>query len=120
MAPKTHSNAKRLVTVIVVGTGSLPPNGYAGSTELALVTALAQGGGHVVVAGDAASATGHGIVALTRGASVRSTVSTVDNADSALGQMSVVLALADVVKSRVGSYGTQAGTDALFPTPATR
>jgi hypothetical protein len=107
-------------TVIVVGTGALPPNGYAGSAELDLVSAFQQAGGHVVVAGDAASATGHGIVALTRGANVHSTVSTVDNADSALGQVSAVLALADVIKSRVGSYGTQDGTDALFPTPATR
>lgn len=107
-------------TVIVVGTGGLPANGYAGSSELALVTALQQAGGHVVVAGDAPSAISHGIVGLTRGANIHTTVSTVDNADSALGQVTAVLALADVINSRVGSYGTQDGTDALFPTPATR
>ena len=107
-------------TVIVVGTGPLPANGYAATTELAFVTALQQAGGHVVVAGDGTSATGHGLVGLTRGANIRSTVSTVDNADTAMGQVTSVLALADIVKSRVGHYGTQDGADALFPTPATK
>lgn len=105
-------------TVVVVGTGSLASANYAASAELALVTALQQAGGHVVVAGDGGSATQSGIVAGVRGANGdKATVSTVDNSDSAIGQVSTVLALADITKSVVGHYGTAKSADALFPSP---
>jgi len=105
-------------TVVVVGTGALNSANYAASAELALVTALQAAGGHVVVAGDSASATQAGVVAAVRGANGdKATVSTVDNADSAIGQVSTVLALADIGKSIVGHYGTAKSADALFPSP---
>jgi hypothetical protein len=105
-------------TVVVVGTGSMGKNDYAAQSELALVSALQRAGGHVVVAGDAASATNAGIVAEVRGAAAtKNTVSTIDNADSAIGQVSTVLALADITKSNVGQYGTGKGADAMFPIP---
>jgi Copper transport outer membrane protein, MctB len=106
-------------TVVVVSTGALASANYAASAELALVTALQRAGGHVVVAGDSSSATQDGVVAAVRGApGDRATVSTVDNADSAVGQVSAVLAIADVAKSRVGHYGTAKSADALFPNPS--
>jgi hypothetical protein len=106
------------MTVIVVGTGSMSPGSYAAQTELSLVTALQQAGGHVVVAGDPASAVKAGIVAAVRGSdAAKSTVSTIDNADSAIGQVSTVLALAGITKSSVGHYGTGKGADAMFPIP---
>jgi hypothetical protein len=105
-------------TVVVVGTGPLAPASYASSAELALVSALQQAGGHVVVAGDNGSATQAGVVAGVRGsAGDKATVSTVDNADTAIGQVSTVLALADITKSTVGHYGTAKSADALFPNP---
>jgi hypothetical protein len=105
-------------TVVVVGTGALSSANYAASAELALVTALQQAGGHVVVAGDSGSALEAGIVAGVRGANGdKATVSTVDNADNAIGQVSTVLALADITKSAVGHYGTAKTADALFPSP---
>lgn len=106
------------MTVIVVGTGSMSSGSYAAQTELSLVTALQQAGGHVVVAGDPASAVKAGIVASVRNtAADKSTVSTIDNADSAIGQVSSVLALAGITKSSVGHYGTGKGADAMFPIP---
>jgi len=105
-------------TVVVVGSGPLTSANYAASAELSLVTALQSAGGHVVVAGDLGSATKGGIVAAVRGANGdKATVSTVDNADSAIGQVSTVLALADIIKSAVGHYGTAKTADALFPSP---
>jgi hypothetical protein len=106
-------------TVVVIGHGSLPANNYGGSAELSLVDALAHYGGHVVVAGDPASASGSGLVALVRGATAdRSAVSTVDDANNAFGQVSAVLALAASAKGQTGHYGTGAGADALFPAPS--
>jgi hypothetical protein len=105
-------------TVIVVGSGAMAAGSYAAATELSLVTALQQAGGHVVVAGDPESAVRSGIVAGVRNsASAKSTVSTIDNADSAIGQVSTVLALAGITKSSVGHYGTGKGADAMFPIP---
>ncbi len=105
--------------VVVVGTGALKSANYASAAELALVTALQQAGGHVVVAGDSGSATKAGVIAGVRGAGAdKATVSSVDNADSAIGQVSTVLALADVIKSSVGHYGTAKSADALFPSPS--
>ncbi|MFN2519175.1 MAG: copper transporter [Jatrophihabitantaceae bacterium] len=107
------------MTVVVVGSGPLATANYAAAAELALVTALERAGGHVVVAGDIGSASQAGIVAGVRGPSGdKATVSTVDNADTAIGQVSTVLALADIVKSTVGHYGTATTADALFPRPA--
>lgn len=108
-------------TVVVVGTGALPNGDYGAQAELAFVSWLQQDGAHVLVAGDAASATHAGIVAGVRGPSgPKATVSTVDNADTAMGQVTSVLALADATKSVVGHYGTGSGADALFPTPTTK
>jgi hypothetical protein len=108
--------------IVVVGTGALLANGYPANAELAFVGALANAGGSVLVAGDTPSATSHGIVALVRNSgSNRSSVSTVDNSDTALGQVTAVLALSELIKSgTVGQYGTVDGADALFPTPVSR
>jgi hypothetical protein len=101
---------------VVVGTGALPQQDPRGATELALVDAFVQKGGKVVVAGDAQSATKGGIVALVR-SKAKGTISTVDNADTSIGQVSAVMATANVTQSQVGDYGTGAGAQALFPTP---
>lgn len=105
--------------VVVLGRGALPERKYAGSAELALVSALARGGGKVVVAADSQSAVKGGLVALIRGGSaVRDTVSSVDDVDSSFGQVSTVLALSAAIKGTQGHYGTGEGADALFPSPS--
>jgi copper transport outer membrane protein MctB len=105
-------------TVVVIGNGSLPKNAYAGEAGLDLVAQLSASGGKVVVAGDTGSAQGNGIVAEVRGGAPKSTVSTIDNANSAFGQVSTVLAVAATQDSQVGHYGTAKGADAIFPTLA--
>jgi hypothetical protein len=106
-------------TVVVIGHGTVDAKDYASQAELALVGALAKGGGHVVVAGDDGSDTGGGIVAAVRGShTVNAAVSTIDNADNPSGQVSAVLALAGAGKGQVGHYGTGKGADALYPAPS--
>lgn len=109
-------------TVVIVGNGSLAKKSYAGLAEIALVSAFAKkadgADGAVVVAGDRASARGGGVIALVRGSDVRTTSSTVDNADTPAGEVSTVLALAAAGQEHIGHYGTGAGADALFPSPA--
>jgi hypothetical protein len=106
-------------TVVVLGHGGISGNDYAGTAELSLVAALAQNGGHVVVAADSASASQHGLVGEVRDSrSASNAVSTVDNADTPFGQVSTVLALAGATKGLVGHYGTDQSADALYPAPA--
>jgi hypothetical protein len=106
-------------TVVVIGHGTMSSKDYAGQAELGLVQALSKAGGHVVVAGDAASAVGGGLVALVRASNTENAaVSTVDNADNASGQVSTVLALAGAAKGQVGHYGTGRGADTLYPAPS--
>lgn len=115
---QTSSDTKPATAVVVVAHGLLPVNGYAGSSELALVSAMVKAGGHLVIAGDASSAGKGGLVSLVRtDTASRDAVSTVDDATSSIGQVSTVLAMADVLKGQVGHYGTSAGADALFPAP---
>jgi hypothetical protein len=104
-------------TVLVAASGSLPKATYAGQAQLDLVSALAGAGASVVVAGDVGSAAGNGVIALVRGGAQHSTVSTVDDADTAVGTVSAVLALAAQKRSDVGQYGSQRGATALFPAP---
>jgi hypothetical protein len=105
-------------TVVVIGNGSLPKDDYAGQAGVDLVSQLSAKGAKVVVAGDTGSAEANGIVALVRDGTAKSTVSTIDNANSAFGQVSTALAVAGVVDSQVGHYGTGKGAQALFPTRA--
>lgn len=113
------ANVTPATLVVVLGHGNLAGQQYAGSAELSLVSALAQDKGQVVVAGDAASATGSGLLSLVRGSSTdRNALSTVDNADTPFGQVATILALAGASKGQLGQYGTQNGADALFPAPA--
>jgi hypothetical protein len=81
-----------------------------------LVTQLQLAGSHTVVAGDNASSTGGGLVALVRSSDAdKSAVSTVDNADSVLGQVSAILALAASSTGKSGAYGTGSGAQSTFP-----
>jgi hypothetical protein len=105
-------------TVVVLGSGSLPKNSYAGEAQMDLVSQLVNKGAKVVVAGDAGSAQGNGVVAMIRDGAAKSTVSSVDNADTAFGQVSTTLAVAGILGSQIGQYGQAKGAQALFPTPA--
>jgi hypothetical protein len=80
------------------------------ATEVALI------GGPMVVAGDQQSATAAGLIAGLRGNdAAKKALSTVDDAGSALGNLTVALTVADALAGRKGSYGVAAGADALLP-----
>lgn len=101
---------------IVLSTGALPRNDPRAKAMPSLVSELARIGLHTVVAGDAPAATEQGLLSTVRADSALTrTVSTVDNADTALGRVSTVLALASATP---GQYGTGSGVDRLFPPPA--
>jgi Copper transport outer membrane protein, MctB len=102
--------------VLVVSSGTLPAGDSGGKAELSLLSELRQTGGNVVVAGDAASATGGGLIAQLRNDTAdRSNVSSVDNADTDIGQVSTILALSGAATAHYGQFGTGSGVDALFP-----
>ncbi len=102
--------------VVLLAPGTLGKDDPAGKILLSAVTEFGGAGGPTVVAGDSASASDGGLIALIRATEVaKKAVSTVDDVNSALGQLSVVLATADTVAGHKGHFGTTAGADALVP-----
>ncbi|MFL6162679.1 MAG: copper transporter [Jatrophihabitantaceae bacterium] len=102
--------------VVLVAPGSLPKGDEGGAMLLALATELGTLGGPTVIAGDAASATRGGLVGLVRGdEAAQKAVSTVDDAGTALGQLTVALAVADSISGHKADYGSAAGAEALVP-----
>ena len=109
-----HPQKATLAVVLTSGT-YLKTDGHAKAMP-ALVTEFNANGIKIVVAGDKASSTEAGLVEQVRGdATLSGVVSTVDNADSAIGQVSTALALAGSVAGQTGQYGTGAGAGGLFP-----
>ena len=99
--------------VVVVGTGATTDKTLS-TGESTFASSFQQAGATVVVAGDAASDTGLGLVATIRNNGTLSrTISTVDNATAAMGQISTVLALSS--KAQVGGYGTGDKADSPYP-----
>jgi hypothetical protein len=102
--------------LLLVAPGTLPADDSGGKTLLSMTQQLASTGGATVVVGDRASSTGGGLVALVRGDdTAKQAVSTVDDADTSLGQLTVVLAAHESLARRNGHFGTGAGVDALMP-----
>ena len=72
----------------------------------------------MVIAGDARLRRPERVINAARAdASVASIISTVDNANYASGQVSVVWALADEAKQKTGQYGSSKGTQPIPPKP---
>jgi hypothetical protein len=89
------------------------------ATVAELVTALDSAGSGAVVAGDAGSAGDTGLVGVIRGDTTMSAaISTVDNADTAAGRISTVLALVSERDGTSGKYGTGQDTQPVPPVPA--
>lgn len=102
--------------IVMVAPGSRPA-GDPSAKELASLTAqLASTGGPTVVVGDGASDTGGGLVASVRGddASAQA-VSTVDDIDTPLGQLTSVLVAQQSLAHHNGHYGTGTRVDGLLP-----
>ena len=83
---------------------------------LGLVAALDAGSRGVVVTGPRLSADTGGFIDLVRNSDEQGQgVSTVDLADSALGQIDLVLALVEQTRGAAGDYGGGSGVDSVVP-----
>jgi hypothetical protein len=102
--------------LVLVAPGSRPAGDTGAATLQSFATELALIGGPTVVAGDQQSATAAGLVAELRGNdAAKKALSTVDDASSPLGTLTVALTVADALAGRKGNYGVAAGADALLP-----
>jgi hypothetical protein len=109
----TGGAAGKVIVVVAPGTA---PTGSAQSKGFLSMAAELASTGPTVVAGDAASNSGGGAVATVRGdATADPTMTTVDDVDSALGQLTTALAAKEALAGRDGRFGTGAGVDALLP-----
>jgi hypothetical protein len=89
-------------------------------TVAELVSALDAAGSGAVVAGDAESTAENGLVGVIRAdPTLSAAVSTVDNAATAAGRISTVLALGREADGTSGKYGTGEDTQPVPPLPAT-
>jgi hypothetical protein len=101
--------------VLLVAPGAKPAGDPATGMLSLLSTEMATYG-PTVVAGDSDSATAGGLVAQLRStAAAKTALSTVDDVDTPLGQLSTVLALSATAAGHKGQYGTAAGVDGLLP-----
>ena len=103
--------------VLLIAPGALPKDDEAGKMLLAFGAQLGAGtGGPTVVVGDPASNTAGGLIALVRNDdTANKAVSTVDDATTSLGELTVVLTGAETLTGHKGHYGTGSGVDALLP-----
>lgn len=118
---KVKGDAVQASDLAIVLTGGTFPT--KDDTTVAMVSALAvqldTRGKGTVVAGDTASAGNGGAVAAIRGnAAANNAVSTVDDADGAMGQLTAVQALKEQLSGVTGHYGTGSGANAIAPEPA--
>lgn len=85
---------------------------------LSLAMALDKAGAAVVIAGDDSAAGSDGLITAAReDAAVASTISTVDNANWASGQVNVVWALRAEADKKTGAYGSTEDSTAVAPSP---
>lgn len=102
--------------IVLVAPGALAKQDPKGAMLLSFSTELGAIAGTAVIAGDAAADTSGGVVALVRNdATAKKSVSTVDDAGTALGQLTVALATANAVSGHKGHFGNGSGADALAP-----
>ena len=111
----------RATLAVVVAPQAAPadgPNDPANQVLLAAAAQFAGASAATLVAGPAASsAASASAISVLRGSSVSGQVSSVDNADTRLGQISAIWALADQLAGlKPGSYGLS-GASAVSPVP---
>jgi hypothetical protein len=82
-----------------------------------MITQLDQAG-RVVVAGSAVAGEGNAVSAVRGDPTLAKTISTVDNAGTAQGQLVTALVTADQLLDKVGQYGIGGGAQSMLPTPA--
>ncbi|GAB3301257.1 copper transporter [Epidermidibacterium keratini] len=104
---------------VIVTSGAAPsPAGDRNDAVLALAMALDEAGGRVVIAGDLDSAGKDGLIAASNAdAAASSSISTVNTAPTASGQVNVAWALIAEGNGTSGRYGALAEDEPIAPTP---
>ena len=96
-----------------------PPEQVQQLAVVSLAGALDERSAGAVLAGPTGSADERGTVRLLRDDdALAAAVSTVDHADQGAGQVTLVLSLAEQLRSRAGQYGTGEGASTALPSPA--
>ena len=118
----TGKFAAAATLAVVIAPGSLPSGGSSGPANQGLIT-LAQGlntaGLGTVVAGSTSGSVAGSAIAALRGSNAASQISSVDDADTLIGQIVTVQALAqELAGHKTGAYGTGPGNTAIAPSPA--
>ena len=118
----TGSLASRANIAVVVTPGTVPANGGSDPTNevlVAIAQVFAQASQATVVAGAAAPSGQPGsAIAVVRASSIAGVVSTVDDADSVQGQVTVMQAIAvQLAGGKPSSYGIS-GASSMSPNPA--
>jgi hypothetical protein len=102
--------------LLLVAPGALVKTDPSTAELLSMTSQLAATGGPTVIVGDGVSASQNGLVGLARAdAALKQAASTVDNADTDLGQLSAMLVAARAIGGHPGQFGTGVGADALIP-----
>lgn len=103
---------------IVLTGGQQPDSAGDRAAMLArFATQLQRTGAGTVLAGANPSATGTGPIGVARADTADSALSTVDNADTAAGRITTILALQEQLNGKAGNYGTAANAQSPAPQP---
>ncbi|MGI8880656.1 MAG: copper transporter [Jatrophihabitans sp.] len=103
---------------LVITSGSLNTKDAWAKSLITMTSQFTSQSLNAVVAGDTDSAQPNGLIAAVRGDDLAKVVSTVDNADTGIGQVTTALALSGLLTGVVDQYGTGPGAKDLFPSPA--
>ena len=107
---------------IVVTSGTLPPGGNSDAANQGLITLAQQlntAGLGTVMAGSVAGSVAGSAINAVRSSSAAAQISTVDDADTLIGQIVTVQALALALGGhKASSYGEDPGSHAVAPSPA--
>jgi hypothetical protein len=107
---------------IIVTPGSAPTDGGSDPADevlVALAQEFATGSAATVAAGDASGDGSGSAMSVLRASNVSGNVSTIDNADTATGQITAIQALATQAQGgKAGSYGVESGATSSGPSPA--
>jgi hypothetical protein len=117
----TSENLRGRATLAIV---IAPSNPYTGKTAdgynkalISLAGALDGADRGTVMAGRPTAAQSGGLISVLRDSGTGGKVSSVDTADSASGQVVVVLALGAEIAGKPGAYGVGSGVNGYLPTP---
>ena len=117
-----HPAVDGTTLAIIVTTGSAPSDGSSDPANRVLVAVaqeFASASTATVVAGNASGDVSGSAMSVLRASSVAGDVSTIDNADTTTGQITVIQALATQAQGgKAGSYGVDTGASSVGPSPA--